>query len=169
MIYISETGCYEFAHSLGVEVPQPLEEGSVVDSIDGVQVCYKASISKSLQVSRMIVDSLGNFGGALLWITEFGIWPSSENWHLYYKLKSAYGASGDLVTEPGHRFFDYESADLVTFIDIVLRFGWGGHLFVFGESVSYAYLSHDGWLRYECPRSAEDLRKKAHDLGLSVD
>lgn len=41
---------------------------------------------------------------ALLWITEWGVWPSSENLHLYYRLRQSYGDYRLLNEAPGHSF-----------------------------------------------------------------
>ena len=43
----------------------------------------------------------------LLSITEWGIWPSSENWHLYYKLRQTYGDNRLLHDAPGHLFLEH--------------------------------------------------------------
>src|SRR6266566_2493403 len=48
----------------------------------------------------------------LLWITEWGIWPSSENWHLYYRLRQTYSDQGLLDEAPGHLFLEHEVEDL---------------------------------------------------------
>jgi len=49
---------------------------------------------------------------ALVWITEWGIWGSSENWHLYYTLRQSYGDLRLLHEAPGHLFLGHESEDL---------------------------------------------------------
>jgi hypothetical protein len=40
----------------------------------------------------------------LVWITEWFIWGSSENWNLYYKLRQSYGDLRLLPEAPGIRF-----------------------------------------------------------------
>src|SRR5438067_13540264 len=41
-------------------------------------------------VAHWIAASLTYRMPTLLWITEWGIWPTSENWHLYYRLRQTY-------------------------------------------------------------------------------
>ena len=60
----------------------------------------------------------------LLWITEWSIWPSSENLHLYYRLRHTYGDHRLLHEAPGHLFLEYESEDLATFLQVAMLNGW---------------------------------------------
>jgi len=59
----------------------------------------------------------------LLWVTEWGIWPSSENWHLYYKLRQSYGDTRLLEEAPGHLFLNYETADLASILQVCMMSG----------------------------------------------
>jgi len=53
----------------------------------------------------------------------------------------------------------FEEADLATFIDLVIQFGWGG--FLFGSAKIYMTISHDEWILIE---SEETLDKIIADL-----
>lgn len=91
--------------------------------------------------------------GALLWITEWGIWPGSENWHLYYKLRHSYGDFRLLHEAPGHLFLDYEVEDLASFLQIVMLNGWGGYVLTEADYV-HAFFSHDEYIDFF---SSEDI------------
>jgi hypothetical protein len=56
----------------------------------------------------------------LLLIIELGIWGSGENWHLYYKLRQAYGDQRLLHEAPGHLFLEYEVEELASFLQIAM-------------------------------------------------
>src|SRR5579871_2633032 len=60
-------------------------------------------------VAHWIATSLTYRKPALLWITEWGIWPSSENHHLYYRLRQSYGDNRLLQEAPGHLFLEHET------------------------------------------------------------
>jgi hypothetical protein len=79
---------------------------------------------------------------ALLWITEWGIWSSSENWHLYYKLRQSYGDPRLLEESPGHLFLKHESEDLATFLQLAMLNGWGGYLLTQANYIN-VFFSHD--------------------------
>ena len=79
---------------------------------------------------------------ALLWITEWGVWPSSENWHLYYKVRQAYGDLRLLTEAPGHLCLEHESEDLASFLQMAMLNGWGGYVLTEANFVN-VFFSHD--------------------------
>jgi hypothetical protein len=81
----------------------------------------------------------------LLWITEWGIWPSSENWHLYYRLRQSYGDSSLLHEAPGHFFQNFEMEDLATFLQVAATNGWGGFVLPSAHYASF-FFSHDEYI-----------------------
>ena len=84
---------------------------------------------------------------ALLWITEWGIWPSSENWHLYYRLRQSYGDRRLLDEAPGHLFLEHEVEDLATFLQVAMLNGWGGYLLTQADYVN-AFFGHDEYIDF---------------------
>jgi len=98
---------------------------------------------RSHAVAANVVSWLGDFDQCLLLITEYGIWPSSENLHLYYKLREAYKEKSKLHDSPGHLFEHGEQADLTTYLSLAIQFGWGGYLLPEPCTVELN-LSHNG-------------------------
>lgn len=84
---------------------------------------------------------------ALVWITEWGIWGSSENWHLYYKLRQSYRDLRLLHEAPGHLFLGHESEDLTSFLQIAMLNGWGGYVLTQMDYVN-AFFSHDEYIDF---------------------
>ena len=78
------------------------------------------------------------YRACLLWFTETDIWPSSTNWHLYYRLRLSYGDHRRVEDAPGHVFLDDEVADLVSFLQI-------------------AVLSHDEFVEFYAGEGNEEL------------
>jgi len=85
--------------------------------------------------------------GVMLWITEWGIWTSSENYHLYYKLRSIYGETRLLHEAPGHYFLQHEMDDLATFLQVAILNGWGGYILTEADYVN-AFFSHDEYVDF---------------------
>jgi hypothetical protein len=83
----------------------------------------------------------------LLWITEWGIWPSSENWHLYYKLRHSYGDARLLHEAPGHLFLEHEAEDLASFLQVSMLNGWGGYVLTHANYMN-AFFSHDEYIDF---------------------
>lgn len=107
---------------------------------------YRAT---NFPLARHLVSSLGRFQACLLWITEFGIWPSSENLHLYSRLRGSYGDHRPYWEAPGHEFLDFEVVDLATFIHVVILFGWAGYVLA-GPMQPRMFISHDEWISIDC-------------------
>ncbi len=100
---------------------------------------------------------------ALVWITEWGIWGSSENWHLYYKLRQSYGDLRLLHEAPGHLFLGHESEDLTSFLQVAMLNGWGGYILTQADYLN-AFFSHDEYIDFFAAEGGlglfEDIRKE---------
>jgi hypothetical protein len=96
----------------------------------------------------------------LIWVTAWGIWRSSENLHLYYRLRQSYGDQRLLDEAPALLFLDYEAADLVSFLEVGIACGWDMHLIPF---VGYArmFVSHDEFVDFAPNEANPDL---AHEF-----
>ena len=120
------------------------------DLMEGVSVErmeYPSEAHRFFFVARCIASQLTFRRPALLLITEWGIWPSSENWHLYYKLRRSYGDTGLLHESPGHLFLQHEAEDLASFLQLSMLNGWGGYVLPHLDYVS-AFFSHDEFIDF---------------------
>jgi hypothetical protein len=96
----------------------------------------------------------------LLFVTEWDVWPSSENWHLYYKLRQSYGDNRLLGDAPGHLFLEHEQDDLASFLQLSMLNGWGGYVLTDANYVN-AFFSHDEYIDFFAANSSKlaDIRK----------
>jgi hypothetical protein len=94
-------------------------------------------------------------------MTEWGIWSSGENWHLYYKLRQSYGDQRLLHEAPGHLFLEYEAEELTSFLQISMLNGWGGYILT-GANYVNAFFTHDEDIDFFAENSGnlDDLRKE---------
>ncbi len=86
----------------------------------------------------------------LLWVTDWGIWH--EERHLYYRLRQSYGDLRRLHEAPGHLFLDYESADIRSFLQVILLLGWDVNL-IPRNGFARAFVSHDGYALFSADSS----------------
>lgn len=100
-----------------------------------------------IALCRQIESALHPWRACLLWVTEWAIWPSSANWHLFYRLRRTYGEIRLIEEAPVHVFLDYESADLATFIQVGILHGWDFHLIPV-EGYCRAFISHDEYIEF---------------------
>jgi hypothetical protein len=98
-------------------------------------------------MAHWIASSLTFRMPTLLWITEWSVWPSSENRHLYYKLRHSYGGLRLLHEAPGHLFLEHEPEDLASFLQIAMLNGWGGYILTQADYVN-AFFSHDEYIDF---------------------
>jgi len=105
----------------------------------------------------------------LLWVTDFGIFPSNENYHIYYRLRQSYGDVRLLDEAPGHLCLDYERAEVVTLVHLCILFGWDVHLI---PSVGYgrAFVCHDEWVEigFDDKRLFDETRQSLEQAELEV-
>ncbi len=129
-----------------------------------VRCDFPKSVPQLTWFCRFIERSLQPRQHCLLWVTTWGVWPSSENWHLFYRLRQSHAEHRLIHEAPGHLFLDFEEADLVSFIEISIINGWDMHLI---PTVGYGrvFVSHDEWAEFamdhreETEKIAADLKK----------
>jgi len=122
---------------------------------------YPAKPNRIYHLAHWIATSLTYRMPTLLWIAEWGIWSSSENWHLYYKLRHSYGDMRLLHEAPGHLFLEHESEDLASFLQIAMLNGWGGYILTQADYVN-AFFSHDEYIKFfaKVDGNLMDVRKE---------
>jgi hypothetical protein len=133
------------------------------DLIPGVHVErieYPLNAHRVFFIAHWVATALTYSQPALLLVTEWGIWGSSENWHLYYKLRQTFGDQRLLHEAPGHLFLEYEAEDLASFLQIAMLNGWGGYILTSANYVN-AFFSHDEYIDFFAEHSGnlDDVRK----------
>lgn len=152
MFFKTPDECREMVKALGLDA-NSVDASAPDPRFPSITVFYENSPRASVQISRNAVSWLTDFPVCLLWITEWGVW-GTENLHLYYRLRASYGDLRQLIDAPGHAFHSYEKSDLITFLEVAIHFGWGGHL-LYAPDWPRVFFSHDGWMRI-WPGSARD-------------
>ena len=149
MQFITVEEAREWAERYGKEldtrgfplVPSPAHGASLRYSFEdkaGYQYLYLA---------REVVRSLGPFTTCLLWVTEYGVWTSNENLHLYYRVRESYGDRSFLWQRPALLALGYETNEIVTQVHLGMLFGWDMYV-VTSDDYGRAFISHDGWIEF---------------------
>ncbi len=165
MFFRTTEECRKIAQTRGFK-GDPSAEGlkTLTVAPQAVQVSFANRTVTSYTLATRLASWFGPTRHCLLWITEFGIWD--ENLHLYYRLRQSYGDYRALFEAPGHMFLSHEEADLVTFLDLAVQFGWGG--FLFGTpNESYLTISHDEWVLFESSCDLDQIVRYAEQIGLT--
>ena len=120
------------------------------DAVDGhlrLHVDYPTEPYRIYYIAHWIATQLTNRQPALLWITEWGIWPSSENWQMYYRMRHSYGDCRLLNEAPGHLFLEYQAEDLASFLQLSMLNGWGGYVLT-QANYTNLFFSHDEYINF---------------------
>lgn len=134
------------------------------DLRDSITVFFDKKTA-SYALAGLVGSWLEGFDMCLFLVDEFGVWPSSENLHLYYRLRRSYGDNRHLSDAPGHQFLKHEGADLATFIDLAIQFGWGGYLFLHPNDTQVR-ISHDSWVQIFTTEVREKILTQVSNLKL---
>jgi hypothetical protein len=128
------------------------------------RVEYPTEPHRVFVIAQWIAQSLTYRKPALLWLTEWGVWPSSENWHLYYRLRQTYNDQRLLREAPGHLFLEHEAEDLASFLQVAMVNGWGGYVLTEANYVN-ALFSHDEYIDFYAERDGNlaNVRKMGPD------
>lgn len=130
------------------------------------RVDYPKEPYRVFSIAHWIASSLTFRMPTLVWITEWSIWASSENWHLYYRLRQSYGDLRLLHEAPGHFFLGHESEDLASFLQIAMLNGWGGYILTQADYVN-AFFSHDEYIDFFAKLSG-NLQVIREELGTNM-
>ena len=140
------------------------------DKIEGIHtetVKYPTEDYHILFLANWIAKQITCQEPALLWITEWGIWPSSENWHLYYKLRQSHEDQRLLEEAPGHYFLKHKMEELTSFIQVAMQNGWGGYVLT-GLDQVHCFFSHDEYVDFYAGVD-EDLSEVRQTWGKTSD
>jgi len=124
------------------------------------RIPYPAESYRVFFVAHWIATALTYRRPTLLFVTEWNIWPSSENWHLYYRLRQSHGDNRLLHDAPGHLFLEHESEDLASYLQLSMLNGWGGYVLTEANYIN-AFFSHDEYIDFfaEDSENLADVRK----------
>jgi len=87
-----------------------------------------------------------NYGKeCLLYIDEYGIWPSTENMELFNGYRKSIGINENLWEKPAHLITITEKTELYCLLCMVLYFSWGA--FLISENANEIIrISHDEYI-----------------------
>ena len=110
-------------------------------------------------VARSCVKALTPWKSCLLWVTGWGIWPSSEDWPQYYAARGRLGEKRSLQEAPGQLFEAGEARLLQEFLTLVLENGWEAQVLPSDAAAAgrRIHCSHDGWTQLRSRQPGVDL------------
>jgi hypothetical protein len=98
--------------------------------------------------AKELVNRLGAWDDSLVWIREWGVWPSGEDWPTFYAWRGALQERRSLEKAPGHRFRPDERLQLVELVTLVMENAWDADVLcsLSGHADAIlAHVSHEEW------------------------
>jgi hypothetical protein len=122
-------------------------KGSLSLSAFSEQVSYRipADSGKKTVLSRMIASFFDSDGESLLWINEYGIWPSCEDWTLFEGFRKSLGEYSPLFEKPGHIFSKQDLSSVSSLLAMIFYFMWGAIIVSASKNI-VVKISHDEML-----------------------
>jgi hypothetical protein len=101
-----------------------------------------ADTGKKTGLAKLLADVAANGSESLVWVTGYGIWPSSENMALFDGYRKSLGENRSIDEAPVHVFSSKELRELECILALALYFFWDALLLDHSQGVLIE-LSHD--------------------------
>jgi hypothetical protein len=127
-------------------VEQLTELKSIPLSYNECEFSTPKDSGEKVALARLLVEVFASLKSTeiILYISEWGIWPSSENMEIFDSYRLAKGETRKLEEAPIHRFTSADDPTLLGLLCLALYFIWGVELFD-REGKCLFSLSHDEW------------------------
>lgn len=113
--------------------------------------------------ARVLASHFSEFDESMLWIDEWGIWPTSENHDLFNGYRQSLGETRPVRDRPAHICTPTDEAAVFSLLSMVLYFVWGAVLAASSGEV-VVRISHDEWVDVY----AKDVTEHEEDLFATV-
>ena len=111
--------------------------------------------------ARFLCSLLDAAPELLIWLGDWGVWPSSQHLPLFTRFREALGEHRPLIEAPGHLLTPDESEDSVSILVVSLQFVWDCHILT-ASGRDAVFVSHDevGWFATRDESIAKIVRQK---------
>lgn len=114
----------------------------------GKRICLAKSVLRPFEGRKTLV-----------WVDDWGVWPSGEHQHMFNRFRLSYGEMRPLIEAPVHIFEPAESEAALSVFCFCILFLWDCYVLSL-ETRDNVFISHDeiGWLEYEHKSDLEHIR-----------
>lgn len=134
-----------------------------------VQLRYPQEASRLYFLAGVVGGRVDAASECLAWVTQSGVWPSSENLHLFGVWRKSHEETRSLFEAPGYLFRQDEREELVTLLHMAVLFAWDVYVLP-GPHGDDVFLSHDEFcvLSFASREEQRDFAKQFKELGFVV-
>jgi hypothetical protein len=154
MRFLEINEIWEWCARLGIELDRQVRPALDPSLSQAARWLYADSERSGREpgLARVSVQKLGAWDESLLWITQVGVWPSSEDWPVYYAMRGRYGERRSIDVAPGHLFRTDEAGQLVEFLTAAMENGWDASVLSAHDGrvvPTRVQVSHDEWIELQ--------------------
>lgn len=102
---------------------------------------------KRIDQSKCLLKCFEGANESFLYFSDWSVWPSGEQMHLFERLSSSYGEIRPLIERPGHLFSSEEFLDLTSFVILGATFLWDMYV-LDSERKNFLFFSHDEFVKH---------------------
>jgi hypothetical protein len=140
-------------HEWYAEHHLPLETNAAIGAVIMRRYFGQSAVppGQEADVAAAAIEALGQWEECLLWMRLWGVWPSSEDWPMYYAERGKQGERRSLQVAPGHLFKAGEQDLLLRFLRLVLVNAWEAEAFTTVGGTSNGrrlFVSHDEFVEF---------------------
>ncbi len=140
MRFLSDKECKQWCHNNHVEMDKH-GHPNITAAKGAREFAIPADAGRRIALVKEHMSAFAK-GKALVWITGWGIWPSSERYHIFERWRLSYGCNKNLAALPGQFFSAEEYEDMVSCVTLSVMFLWDCFVLVpFGKRA--LFYSHD--------------------------
>jgi len=135
-------------HGIAIDDDWKLVQPPSMKVIEHCVYASGASAGREPAIAGRLLRGLGEWTECLLWVVQWGVWPSTEDWPTYYAARGAHGERRSLQDAPGHLFGPADGEELVQFLAMVLSYAWHTEVLPTVDkrpSSRRLFVSHDEW------------------------
>jgi hypothetical protein len=161
MRFLSPAECDAWCRKHGVQV----SEGEPAPSLpEPIQFQIPPDAGRRVALARLLWESTAQGSPeVLLWVTQYGVWPSGEHRPLADSARASWGATAPLAQQPGHLVHLGESDDGLSALVLAVLFLWDLWLLPAGGKRA-VHVSHDEfgivWFAHASEQDALDRKLK---------
>jgi hypothetical protein len=127
MKFLDDISCAAWCDERGYRTRRTmygLHEPVLREDVPFTDLAYPDDSGHKVALSKEIVHWSQSFESCLIWVREFGVWPSSEHRPLYDRFREALGDTGGLGSASGHLVERSDRDDAISVVALSLLFFW---------------------------------------------
>lgn len=143
MQFFTSDQCAEWCRRHGYQLPPELERHGPSERFVRHEFTIPADAGQRVALCRLLwsLDDNAQVTDRLLWINEWGVWPSSEHMPLFVRWRAAFGEMRTLAEAPGQLLDQGDHDDGLSVLIMACLFLWD--CFIYLEEGVIVALSHD--------------------------